>query len=234
MTRTRESRRLTAFVLVPSLSVAALMAGLYFVAIPLAPVISEYYFSQQVVVYQIYRLPLLIHIAGGGVALTAGSFNLVTTLTGRRRPAHKTVGQIYVAAVLTSAVAGTVMAFQAYGGIHPWGQFVVTSGFLTLAVLWFGTAILALHAIAVRKDSEAHRFWMIVNFSLTFAAVTIRIENAMLLASGLFESLYPLLGWVSWVPNLLVGIALAKRQPIRTQLEPFKTRTSTPPHHSWI
>ena len=94
MTRTRESRRLTAFVLVPSLSVAALMAGLYFVAIPLAPVISEYYFSQQVVVYQIYRLPLLIHIAGGGVALTAGSFNLVTTLTGRRRPAHKTVGQM--------------------------------------------------------------------------------------------------------------------------------------------
>lgn len=222
MASTRKSRRLTALVLVPSLSVAALMAGLYFIAIPLAPVISEYYFSQQEVVYQMYRLPLVIHIAGGAVALITGSFNLVTTLSERRRRSHRRVGQVYVAAVLASAVAGSVMAFQAYGGIHPWGELVVTSGFLTLAVLWFGTAVLALHAIAVRKDPRAHKFWMIVNFSLTFAAVTIRIENAILLASGLFESLYPLLGWVSWVPNLLVGIFLAKGRAIRTGRTPLK------------
>lgn len=53
-------------------------------------------------------------------------------------------------------------------------------------------------------DFQAHRKWMARSFALTFGAVTLRIYLPSFLAMGLpFDKAYPLVAWVSWVPNLL-------------------------------
>jgi Predicted membrane protein (DUF2306) len=47
---------------------------------------------------------------------------------------------------------------------------------------------------------------MIRSYSLTFAAVTLRIYLPVALASGVpFEIAYPAIAWLCWVPNLFVA-----------------------------
>lgn len=231
MSNSTPSRALIGLILIPSIVIAALMAGLYFVAMPLAPAISEYYFSQQELTYLTYRVPLYTHIACGAVALITGAINLVSTLRRGRARAHPVIGRVYIASVTVSAVCGSFLAFHAYPGTLPGGQLIVTSGFLLLAILWLITAAIALHAIVARREARAHRFWMIVNFSLTFAAVTIRFENGILLATDTFDAIYPLLGWVSWVPNLLIGVLLARRLERRRPQAGLRSRqfSTSPP-----
>ena len=56
---------------------------------------------------------------------------------------------------------------------------------------------------------------MVINFALTFAAVTLRTGLGIGFASGTpFEVFYPYLAWLCWVPNLLVALAIAKKQKL--------------------
>ena len=54
-------------------------------------------------------------------------------------------------------------------------------GFGTLAVLWLATGWLAYRAIR-RRDVASHRAWMMRNFALTYAAVTLRLWLGVLIA----------------------------------------------------
>jgi len=47
---------------------------------------------------------------------------------------------------------------------------------------------------------------MIRSYSLTFAAVTLRIYLPLAFASGIpFEIAYPAIAWLCWVPNAIVA-----------------------------
>lgn len=115
--------------------------------------------------------------------------------------------------VAVSAPTGAIIAFQAYAGTMPGGRFVVTSGFLVLAILWLVSTALAIRAIS-RGDRRTHGSWMIISFSLVFAAVTLRVWLGVLMAFGTdaFEFWYPALGWLSWVPNLAVALLIVRRR----------------------
>lgn len=207
-------RPVLGLVVVPSVVIAALMATLYLVVIPMFPIIHRYYFPEQVRTYATYWIPLYIHIIGGTVALALGPVNLIIGLRGRARSrAHHVIGRAYAIAVAVAAPAGVVMAFHSYAGTLSGGRVIATSGFGILGVLWFVTMFVAFWAIVVRRDVRSHRFWMIVSVSLVYAAVTLRLENGILLGLGqpTFEALYPLLGWCCWVPNLIVGVLLGRR-----------------------
>jgi hypothetical protein len=85
------------------------------------------------------------------------------------------------------------------------------SGFALLAVLWIFTGYKAYSSI-IRKNIVAHYNWMIINFALTFAAVTLRIGLGIGFGSGIpFEIFYPYLAWICWVPNLLVALMIIKK-----------------------
>jgi hypothetical protein len=187
------------------------MSTLYLVVMPIVPGLHQYYFSQQAQTYATYEIPLLGHIVFGSIALILGALNLVSGLRARTGSTHRRLGLGYTLAVAISAPCAMFMAFHAYPGTIPGGQWIVTSGFFTLALVWLATLVLAVHAITVRHDVAAHRFWMIVSFSLTFVAVVLRVENGILLATGTFETLYPFLAWIAWIPNLVIAMLLARR-----------------------
>lgn len=78
-------------------------------------------------------------------------------------------------------------------------------GFACLALGWLYTGWRAYLAIRAR-DIVSHRRWMVRNFALTFAAVTLRLWLPASMASGIaFELAYPEIAWLCWVPNLLVA-----------------------------
>jgi hypothetical protein len=208
-------RRILALVVVPSVLVAVTMAALYFVVLPMFPAIHRYYFPQSTATYATYRIAILGHIAAGTVALVLGPINLWNGLRRRHRRLHRRIGGVYAVAASLAATFALFMAFHAYPGTMPHGRLVVTSGFVTLGCIWLATLGLAVHAVAVRHDVDRHALWMIVNISVTYSAVVFRVGNGVIIAMDRFDELYPLLGWLGWLPSVAVGVVLARRDAAR-------------------
>lgn len=147
----------------------------------------------------------LFHIGGGLIALFIGAWNFLERSRERFLNLHRWFGRIYLISVLASSLAGFSLSFTAQGGL------TARIGFGMLAVLWLMTAIFAY--IRIRAfDIESHRRWMIRNYALTFAAVTLRLWLPFLMATGNdFTSAYATVAWLAWVPNLIVAELIASR-----------------------
>jgi uncharacterized membrane protein len=148
-----------------------------------------------------------VHITFGGIAMLTGWTQFSARLRARYMPAHRVVGKIYVIAVLLSSCGGFYIAIFASGGI------VSVLGFGTLALLWLFTDIMAYSRIRQLNIPE-HRKWMIRNYALTFAAVTLRIYLPLMtpfLFHGDFINAYRTISWLCWVPNLAVAEIIIRR-----------------------
>ncbi|MEQ9309259.1 MAG: DUF2306 domain-containing protein [Balneolaceae bacterium] len=137
------------------------------------------------------------HIFAGSIALIMGVIQLIFTL--KKMRAHKHIGRLYVFGVALSGVSGTYIAIYANTG------FMAQLGFFLLGILWLFTTSKALYHI-LKGNRELHRQWITRSMALTFAAITLRIWLPMGLMSGLdFNTVYPYIAWLCWVPNLLVA-----------------------------
>ncbi len=156
--------------------------------------------------FEAYRVGIYAHIFASVVALALGPFQFSARLRSRRLALHRWLGRIYLGVgVFVGGSAGLFMAFHAFGGL------VSRLGFSALAAAWLYTGLRAYLAIRA-KDIAAHRRWMVRNFSLTFAAVTLRLWLPASLVSGIpFELAYPVIAWLCWVPNLVVAELLFNR-----------------------
>jgi uncharacterized membrane protein len=147
------------------------------------------------------ELPLFaaFHVLGGGIALTIGALQFNASLRAHRPALHRWLGRVYLIAVLIGASGGLALAPYADGGL------VARCGFGLLAVLWLISGSAAYRAIR-RGDVSHHRQWMMRNFALTFAAVTLRIYMGLLIGGFGFDfaAAYATVAWISWVPNLLL------------------------------
>ena len=138
-----------------------------------------------------------MHITGGAVVLLLGGFQFVEALRRNYRQLHRWMGRIYLSFVLIGGIGGLMMAPVSDGGL------VAHFGFGTLAVLWLYSGSQAYFAIR-RGDVATHRAWMMRNYAMTFGAVTLRIYLGFFGLAGVpFSESYPVVAWVSWVPNLI-------------------------------
>ena len=163
-----------------------------FLAVSIALASSRYFtldprvfFPQQVSVYEAHLAGIILHVTGGVLALVIGPFQFIPGLRARRPALHRWMGRVYLLAILVGGGAGLYVATLAYGGL------LAKTGFAALALTWLSTAYLAYRSIRA-GDSQTHRRWMIVNYALTFAAVTLRIQLPLSGALGIpFDIAYP-------------------------------------------
>lgn len=174
--------------------------------------LAEAYAAQPFVV----QLALYVHIAGGSLALVLGALQFWRGLRDRAPRVHRWTGRVYLAAVGIGGAAGLLISFFSPAG------WVGLFGFGALAVLWMLTGWRAYRAIR-RGDVATHQSWMIRNYALTFAAVTLRLWLPLLLLLPLwlgmpweFESAwanaYAAVPFLAWMPNLLVAEWLIRRR----------------------
>jgi hypothetical protein len=163
------------------------------------------------------------HISLGGVALLTGWSQFLPRFRARHLDLHRTLGKIYVAAVMISGLAGLYVAFFATGGL------VSSFGFGALAVLWVGTTWKAYDLIRKRAPIE-HKHWMIRSYALCFAAVTLRLWIPLFTAGFHlpFMEAYPIIAWLCWVPNLLVAELLIRRKRSLGGSRKLSVRKSAP------
>jgi uncharacterized membrane protein len=174
-------------------------------------------------VFESHRVGIYSHIFGSALALAVGPLQLWTRLRNTHRSLHRWLGRIYLGAgVLVGGVAGLYMAFHAFSGL------IARFGFACLAIAWLYTGARAYVAIRA-GDVASHRAWMVRNFSLTFAAVTLRAYLPLATVAGVeFDVAYPAIAWLCWVPNLLAAELLFNKvhnQP----MEPTGQRNRSAP-----
>ncbi len=152
-----------------------------------------------------YIVPLRLHIAGGLGALLAGPWQFSERLRARALNFHRWLGRFYLIEVGLGSVAGFAMATVSEEGM------ATHLGFGTLAVLWFFSGLQA-YRMARKQHIPAHRNWMIRNFALTLAAVTLRCYLPVLLfvLHWSFRQSYITVSWLCWVPNLVVAELLIR------------------------
>ncbi len=170
-------------------------------------VASKYYFRRPVGHFNEHYWLLLSHIVGGSVALLFGPFQFSRRLRDRNRSLHRRMGQVYLLAVALGSLAGFALAFFSVGGV------VTHFGFGFLAVAWFFTGWMA-YRYARAGRIEEHREWMIRNFSLSLAAVTLRhyLPFALFVLHWPFLRAYVPISWLCWVPNLIVAEWIIRRR----------------------
>lgn len=143
-------------------------------------------------------LASMAHVVGAGVVLIIGTFQFWPVLRRNYPALHRWSGRLYLTLVLFGGLGGLVLATEADGGL------VARFGFAMLALIWLFSGAQAYLAIR-RGDVRAHRDWMVRNFSLTLAAVTLRIYLGLFGVAGVaFSEAYPVVAWLSWVPNLVL------------------------------
>jgi uncharacterized membrane protein len=147
-----------------------------------------------------------MHALGGAIGVVLGPWQFLSRVRARWPRVHVWTGRVYLLAVLSGALGGLYFAPTSVGG-NPG-----VIGFSILAVFWLYTGAQA-YVSARRRDFAAHRRWMIRNYSLTFAAVTLRLELGLLQLSGLnFDVAFPIVAWSSWVLNWLVAEMWLRRK----------------------
>jgi hypothetical protein len=150
-------------------------------------------------VFNAHRGLITVHAVGASLALLLGPWQFLDRARARFPRAHRIAGYAYLTlGVGVGGGAGVLLAPHAFGGL------VSRLGFGLLGCLWLGTGGLAI-AAARRRRWDEHRRWMMRNFALALGAVTLRLYLPAAVAAGLpFESAYPVIAWLCWVPNLLV------------------------------
>jgi len=160
--------------------------------------------------FEAQRAGVYVHVFASAFALALGPFQFSARLRARRIGLHRWMGRLYLGiGVLVGGGAGLYVATGAFGGP------VARAGFATLALVWLYTGLRAYLAIRAR-DADTHRRWMVRNYALACAAITLRFYVPGSFLAGIpLEAAYPAIAWLCWVPNLLVAELAFNRARLR-------------------
>src|SRR5262249_54509820 len=152
---------------------------------------------------------LLVHIAGGLVALLTGPVQLWLGLHDVKMHIHRGLGLIYIGSMAIGSVGAIGLAFQTDGGL------VFGSGLFFLAIAWITTTSLAY--VAIRKGLiDQHREWTIRSYVVTFAFVTFRFGQVAMTARGVdLATAIGIMAWACWAIPLLATEAVIQGQKLR-------------------
>lgn len=161
--------------------------------------------------FQTHALAIYTHIFASVLALLLGPLQFSARLRQRQRQLHRWMGRAYLGiGVLFGGLGGLYMAQFANGGA------ATKLGFASLALASLYTGFKAYQSIR-HGDVEQHRAYMVRNFSLILAAVSLRVYLPLSMMAGVdFSIAYAVIAWMCWVPNLLLAELLVNRGGLRT------------------
>jgi predicted membrane protein DUF2306 len=152
------------------------------------------------------RAWLLTHIAGSGLALLAGPFQLWSGLRQRSMIVHRWTGRLYVVGVLIGGVAAFYLASHAGQG----AAFGISLG--ALGAAWWTTTGMAYVAIRLGHIGQ-HKEWVIRSYVVTFTFVTTRTLAELGILSSLGRDPFATLVWLCWsMPLLATEVVLQGRK----------------------
>ena len=188
----------------------------------IAALLAVYFIYEQVLPYFVwteesygyywqFRLPVLMHVLGGLVALLTGLFQLWSGLNRRAMSTHPLTGRLYATAVAVGSAGGIWLSINSAVFGFAWGV-----SLFMLAVAWLTITATAIYLIRTRQVL-AHQQWMVRSYIVTFAFVLFRIVTDHVPAQELWgisrADWSNAMIWPVWVvPLLCYEILLAFRR----------------------
>lgn len=142
---------------------------------------------------------LYLHIMASFLAIIIGMIQFIPAVYHKYPRLHKSLGKFYVVLILFfAAPMGFVTAILHTKVLQ--SQF----GFGVLSIFWFLATLVAFKHI-IDKKLLLHIEWMIRSFAITTAAMTLRLENILLikLLSINLDTSNSITSWMSWTINIL-------------------------------
>ncbi|MEO3795977.1 DUF2306 domain-containing protein [Nonomuraea sp. B10E15] len=149
-------------------------------------------------------LSLVVHAVPSGLALVIGPLQFLAPLRNRHLKAHRVAGRVYMISVLIASIAAFFAATFSVSG------FPAKVAFYVLTAAWLYTLAQAYRCVR-RGEVRLHQIWMIRNYALTFAAVTLRIYLVIGMVARkqftwlTFEDIYTASVWASILINVVVA-----------------------------
>jgi uncharacterized membrane protein len=164
--------------------------------------------KQGVISNHVWKSAFYIHVFSSCFLLLAGFTQFSPNILNTRKSVHRNIGKLYVIILLfVSGPAGFIMSLYANGGIYS------RIGFTLLSILWILFTALAWYYV-LKKDFQRHRNFMVLSFSLTCSALTLRLwkYGLALTVHPAPMDMYRVVAWLGWVPNLLLGLWIIKKK----------------------
>ena len=164
--------------------------------------------KKEAVASGLYLPAYYAHVLPAAFVLVIGLVQLNTSWRNRWPDAHRFLGKIYVGAILLlSGPGGIVMSFFIGRGA------LVQLSFLVQSATWWLCTWAAYRSV-MSGNIRAHREWMLRSYSITFAAVTLRVYAFA--GSWIFDlsqpGIYATIAWASWMFNLIVCEWIIRRR----------------------
>jgi len=192
-----------------TLSVIALLLVVYYVVTSAFP-----YFIVTEESYGAYFFPralwLLPHIIFSMAAILIGPIQFIPQIRNKYLKLHRRLGRIYIVSVVLGGILGMYLAITS--GVNlPYAV-----GLFFLGFTWVISAIMALLSIK-NKKIELHKEWMVRSYIITFAFVTFRFVEDILMALevGSRMEVLVLVSWASWVIPLFIGEVIIQGMKIK-------------------
>jgi len=172
---------------------------------------------------------ILLHVAGGALALVTGLVQFFPRLRNHRPDIHRLLGRVYLGAVVMGSCGGLPLSYLAFRHVSEPIRSALSpaaAAFTTLALTWPFLTAMAFLRVRQRRFEE-HRSWMIRSYSLTFAAVTTRLISPLVLLPTHDGLLSLNISIWTWPVNLLVAEWLIRRYPHRPEQPYIQTTRAT-------
>jgi uncharacterized membrane protein len=148
---------------------------------------------------------ILLHIAGGAVALLTGPFQFWDKLRLRYKQLHRKLGWTYCIAVATSSTCAIYLSATT--------AFAVNWAYAFSLHIWIGVWIISSHIAlmaAIRKKFILHKEWMWRSYIATLAFVVSAslLKLPVVQRLGTFEEIGASFFWLGWaVPMFLYEVS---------------------------
>jgi len=164
---------------------------------------------------------LLLHIAGGLIALLFGPLQLWLGLHHVKIGVHRKLGMVYFAGMTIGSIAAIVLALKTDLGV------IFGSGLFFLAMAWISTTTLAY--VAIRRNLlDQHREWTIRSYVVTFAFVTFRIGQIALVGAGIpIGTAVSIMAWACWAVPLPVAELIIQGRKLKNASAPQRKSRAT-------
>jgi uncharacterized membrane protein len=120
---------------------------------------------------------------------------------------HRKLGALYIAGMVIGSIAAIALSLQTDLGL------IFGTGLFFLALAWISTTSLAF--IAIRRGLvDQHREWMIRSYVVTFAFVSFRIGQIVMVREGVpILTAVTVMAWACWaVPLLFTELVIQGRK----------------------